>query len=131
MDWNESYGVLKGGPVFGLVSEIDMASRIAKAARHCRLPVHNFDQAEALLRGAREKRPVLILLDLEKREAEAFKVLNELRSNADLKGVAAVGYVSGVRESLKDEARRAGCDRVYGKTELIKDLEHLFARYAQ
>ena len=131
MDFTEPGHVSKGRLVFGLVSEIDMASRIAKAARQCHLSVHNFDRAEALIGGAREKAPVLIILDWDKREAEAFKVLNELRSNADLKGVAAVGYVSGSRENLKDEARRAGCLRVYGKTELIRDLEQLLARYAQ
>ncbi len=131
MDFNNEQGVLKGGSVFGLVSDLSMATRIAKAARQCHLAVHNFDHAEALIRHAREKAPVLIILDWDKREAESFKVLKELRSNADVKGVATIGYISGTRENLKDEAQRAGCHRVYGKTELTRDLEQLLARYAQ
>lgn len=108
-----------------------MATRIAKAAKQCHLDVHNFDNAGALIRHVQEKKPILIILDWDTREAEAFKVLKELGANADLKGVATIGYVSGSRETLKQEAQRAGCHRVYGKTELTRDLEHLLARYAQ
>ena len=130
-DFNEIHGALKGGAVFGLISDLSMATRIAKAAKQCHLSVHNFDNAEAVIRQVREKKPVLIILDWDTREAEAFKVLKELGSDADLKGVAAIGYVSGSRETLKQEARRAGCHRIYGKTELTRDLEYLLARYAQ
>ena len=130
-DLKAVHGVLKGGVVFGLVTDLLMATRIAKAAKQCRLGVHNFDNAEALIGHAREKKPLLIILDWDTREAESFKVLKELGSDADLKGVAAVGYVSGSRENLKEEARRAGCLRIYGKTELTRDLEYLLARYAQ
>ncbi len=130
MDFRDERDALKAASVFGLVSDLAMATRIAKAARQCHWGVHNFDQAEALIRHAREKAPVLIILDLDTREAESFKVLKELRSNADVKGVAVIGYISGTRENLKDEARRAGCHRVYGKTELMRDLENLLARYA-
>ena len=130
-DLHAVHGVLKGGAVFGLVTDLLMATRIAKAAKQCHLSVHNFDHSEALITHAREKKPLLIILDWDTREAEAFKVLKELASNADLKGVAAIGYVTGSRENLKQEAQRAGCLRVYGKTELTRDLELLLARYAQ
>ena len=101
------------------------------SAKPCRVSVHNFDNAPALIGQLREKKPFLVILDWDTREADAFKVLKELASNADLKGVVVVGYVSGSRENLKQEAQRAGCHRVYGKTELTRDLEHLLARYAQ
>ena len=130
-DLNEVRGVSKGGAVFGLVSDLLMATRIAKAAKQCHLGVHNFDNAEALIAHARARKPILIILDWDTREAEAFKVLKELASSADLKSVAAVGYVSGSREDLKQEAQRAGCQRVYGKTEFTRDLEYLMTRYAQ
>ena len=128
---NETHGVLKGGAVFGLVSDLLMATRIAKAAKQCHLGVHNFDNAESLISHLRPKPPILIILDWDTREAGAFKVLKELTTNADLKSIAAIGYVSGSRENLKQEAQRAGCHRVYGKTELTRDLEYLLARYAQ
>ena len=130
-DFDEVHSVLKGGVVFGLVADLLMATRIAKAAKQCHLGVHNFDNAGALISHVREKKPVLIILDWDTREAEAFKVLKELSLYADLKSVATVGYVSGSRESLKQEAQRAGCHRVYGKTEITRDLEYLLARYAQ
>ena len=123
--------VTETSAVYGLVSNIAMASKIADAARKCHLAVHNFDRAEPLITHAIQKKPKLVILDWDACEAEAFKTLKELAKNADLKGVPAVGYVSGAREVLKQEAQRAGCYRVYSKTEFIKEMELIMARYAK
>ncbi len=125
-------GIRTGGMIWGLSRNIAVASRIAQSARHCRLQVHNFDQSEALIGKIRQERPVLIVMDFDSCEAEAFKVLKEIRGNAEFKDVAAVGYLSaGFKTPLKDEAQRAGCHRVYSKTEFLKDLDLILARYAK
>ncbi len=127
----EETGIRKGGAVYGLVSNLLLASKIAQSAKHCHLSVHNFDKAEPLIEHAKQKLPVLVILDWDACEAEGFKVLKELSANADLKSVATVGYLSQTKNALKDEAQRAGCHRVYSKTEFLKVLEELLARYAQ
>ena len=123
-------GAGKGGAVFGLVSNLLVASKIAQSAKHCHLAVHNFDKAAPLIEHAKQKPPILVILDWDGCEAEAFKCLKELASNADLKGVPSVGYLS-QKTALKEEAQRAGCHRVYPKTEFMRILEELLARYAQ
>lgn len=121
-----------GGIVFGLSANLMIAAKIAKSARICRLAVHNFDHAEALIGHLRRQRPVLIVMDWDSCEAEAFKVLKELRENAEFKGVAAVGTISaGTKNPVREEAQRAGCHRVYTKTEFLRDMDLILARYAK
>ena len=124
-------GLRKGGTVFGLVSNLLMASKIAQSAAHCHLSIHNFDEAEALLAHSKQKPPILIILDWDDREAEAFKLLEKMKRDEDLKKVPAVGYVSQTKAALKSEAQRAGCDRVYSKSDFLKSLNDILMRYAQ
>jgi hypothetical protein len=120
-----------GGIVYGLIKDLQVATRIAQAAKHCHIAVHNFDKAEPLLTHAKQHRPLLVMLDWDGCESEAFKVLKEMNENADLKSVPNVGYLSSSKSMVRDEARRAGCHRVYTKTEFMHDLELLIARYTQ
>lgn len=120
----------KNGFVYGLLRDITIAAKIAQAAKTANLSTHNFDRAEALMACARDRKPKLIILDWDVCEAEAFKVLKEMNQNADLKGVTNVGYVSGKKATLMEEARRAGCHRVYQKTEFMRELPIITARCA-
>lgn len=117
------------GIVYGLLRDIAAAGKIAQAAKHCHLEVHNFDRSQGLLEHSRLRRPLLMIVDWDGCEAEGYKVLKEIRQNADLNGVAVIGFVSGQKLALREEAQRAGCHRVYHKTEFMKDLELIMARY--
>jgi len=129
-DGAEQTHVRKGRTVLGLVSNLLVASKIAVAAKHCHLSVHNSDKSQPLLDHAAEKPPILIILDWETCEAEAFKVLKGLSENADLKSVPTVGFLSQSKADLKDVAQKAGCHRVYTKKEFTQNLEDLMMRYA-
>jgi DNA-binding NtrC family response regulator len=106
------------------------ATQVVKCAAGLHIGVRNFDGAEKLIAQAAIERPFLVILDLEKREAEAFRVLNELHGNADLKGIPVVGFVTQEKVTIKPEAEKAGCFRVYMKTEFGRELPDLIARYA-
>ena len=116
--------------VFALVADMATATQIVKCATGLHVGVKNFDNAEKLVKQAAIERPFLVILDLEKREAEAFRALNELHKNADLKGIPAVGFVTQAKVMVKPEAEKAGCFRVYMKTEFGRELPDLIARYA-
>ncbi len=128
---DKSSGLSHGGIVYGLVRDLFVATKIAQAAKHCHLAVHNSDKAGTLLAHVKERKPVLVILDWDGCEAEAFKFLKEMNENADLKRVPSVGYLSQAKSPTRDEAQRAGCHRVYTKTEFMHELETLIARYAQ
>lgn len=116
--------------VYGLLSDIAFATKIAQAAKNCHLLAHNFDRAESLLEHLRQKAPILVILDFDKREAEAFKILNQLALDAELKRVPTVGYVSQSKAPVKEEAQRAGCHRVYPKSQFARELDNILMRYA-
>ena len=78
-----------------------------------------------------QNKPVVVILDWDGCEAEAFKFLKELSENADLKDIATIGCLSGEKLNLKEEAQRAGCHRVYTRTDFSQDLEIIMARYAK
>jgi PleD family two-component response regulator len=123
-------GAAKGGALLGLVSDLLMATKIAQAAKHNHLGVHNFDRAGALVEHAASKRPFLVILDWDGCEAEAFKVLKAFREDAVLKGIPTVGYVSQSKKEVKEEAERAGCHRVYTKVEFTHAVDDILMRYA-
>lgn len=116
--------------VFALVGDMTVATQIVKCAAGLHVGTRNFDKAQKLVEQAVAEKPFLVILDLEKCEAEAFRALNELRTNADLKSIPAVGFVTQAKVMVKPEAEKAGCSRVYMKTEFGRELSNLIARYA-
>jgi hypothetical protein len=122
----------RSGTVFGLCTNLQMAAKIAQAAKHCHLSAHNFDSAGPLLAQFRVLPPILVILDWDTCEAQAFKFLKETAYDAEMKHVPVIGYLSsGTRTPLREEAQHAGCHRVYTKSEFFRDIEMILARYAQ
>lgn len=119
-----------GRVIYGLLKDLFMAMRIAKHAQHCHLGVHHFDEAAKLLEHCRHKLPAVILMDFDQCEREAYQALSELRKDPALAKIPAVGFVSREKSEVKREAERAGCHRVYLKTEFLKSLEDILVRYA-
>lgn len=125
------YGVVRSQRMlYALVGDMTAATQIVKQASGFHLAARNFDQSKPLLDHAKEEKPFLVILDFEKREVESFRVLNELRQNADFKSIPAVGFVTQAKGQVKSEAEKAGCLRVYFKTEFGKALPDLMTRYA-
>lgn len=114
---------------YGLLKDIQVATKVAQAVKLCKGTVHNFDRSQPLIEHMKTRKPVMVLLDWDGCEAEGFKVLKEMRENADLKSVPSIGYVSGSKPLVREEAQRAGCLRVYLKTEWMQDLPGILARY--
>ncbi len=122
---------LHGGAVFGLVSNLLFASKIAQSAKHHHLGAHNFDKADPLLEHAKARPPMLVILDWDGCEREAFKVLKAFREDKALQAIPVVGYLSHTKIELKKEAETAGCLRVYTKSEFTRVLDDLVIRYGQ
>lgn len=116
------------GLVLGLISSVPIATKIATAARKCHLQVHNASRSAAILQHLQDTRPVMMFLDFDGCEAEAFRLLDALKASTSSAKFPIFGFVSQSKRNVKDEAQRAGCDRVYFKTDFLNDLENLLAR---
>ncbi|HPW77400.1 MAG TPA: response regulator [Candidatus Omnitrophota bacterium] len=126
------FGVVQSGRfVYGLVRDLAMAKQLVKCASRFGIRARNFDRADSLMKSVEETKPFLVILDFENLECESYKTLKEIRESADAKGVPVIGFVSQSRSAVKEEAERAGCDRVYLKTVFNRDLPELIARYAK
>ena len=116
--------------VLFLTKDLKIATQVVKSAQQHGLMVRVSDKAEKILKTAQLSVPKCILLDWAGCEADAFKVIKTLQDNADLKGVATIGYSLSGRDSIGDLAQRAGCLRVYGKSEFLLQLSDVWTRYA-
>ena len=67
--------------VFALVADMKAATQIVKCAAGLHIGVRNFDNAEKLVAQAAIERPFLVILDFEKREAEAERKSTRLNSS--------------------------------------------------
>ncbi|MCB9799532.1 MAG: hypothetical protein H6757_02095 [Candidatus Omnitrophica bacterium] len=121
--------ILQQALIMTLVSDVGVAAKIVKSAQNHHLQIRNFDRAQKLNHSAQEKKPSMVILDLDTREADAFEVLKAFRGNADLSHVPVVGFVSKVKEALKREAEAAGCLRVFFRTDFFAGLSDLWIRY--
>ena len=119
------------GYVVGLIKEMFLAGKITQAARLNALNVHLFDHADDLRPFMQTHKICFCILDWDHLEAESFKFLNALKDFADLKRVPVIGYLSQAKQDLMELAKRAGCDRVYGKTEFHRSLNDFMMRYAR
>lgn len=114
--------------IASFVGDMAMATRITKAAKQCGLAVKNFDHIEPLLKHAETKVPEVVFMDWDRLEAKCYELLQLARNLDTWSTVSLIGYVSQNKAALKEEAQRAGCQRVYSKTEFIAELEMLIAR---
>lgn len=125
------HGINRGLPVFGLVSGMEIATKVVKVADLHHLKARNFDKSEHLIKACSQEKPCLIILDGEKCEAESFNFLKAYIFNADLKSVPVVGFVSNAKRALKAELERAGALKIYLKTQFLRELDGLIMRYSE
>lgn len=116
-------------PVYALVNNIFFATKIVKTTQALGLEARAFDASERLCEASRAKEPCLVLMDCEGLEKEAFRVLEEFRSDEKLSRVPRVGYLSHTAQDLRREVLSAGATQVYSRSEFSKGLENLLMRY--
>ena len=114
-----------------LVNDIFFATKIVKAVQAVKAEARAFDSAGRLFHAAKEKEPALVIMDCEGLEKEAFRVLQEFRSEPALVRVPRVGYLSHTAQNLKREMLAAGALHVYAKSEFSKELDDLLVRYTR
>jgi hypothetical protein len=115
--------------VYALVGDLFFATKIVKTAQAVGLEARAFDSADRLLKASLEKAPALVIMDCERLEKEAFRLLDGFRVEGGLSGIPRIGYLSHGARDLKQEMCQAGCLQVYFKSEFTKELENILGRY--
>ncbi len=71
--------------------------------------------------------PDLLILDLNSSRFEPLKLLQDIKSDENLRGVPVVGFLSHVQKDLAVAAREYGCDRIMARSAFTRDLPEILS----
>jgi CheY-like chemotaxis protein len=106
-----------GKSVVALTADMIFAARIRGAAPHVVLA----RDVKDLLARVAEKKPDLVVLDMDRRGLDVRGTVEQLKAA----GIEVLCYVSHVREDLIAEAREAGADRVMARGSFANKIADL------
>ncbi|MGE5570142.1 MAG: hypothetical protein ACM3S5_13990 [Rhodospirillales bacterium] len=112
------------------VDDLFFTVKISDAAKRAGLQVEFIKNEKDLLDKAKEERPALIIFDLNFGAIQPLKVISKLKSNAELKSISLIGYLSHVQGELKQKAHETGCDMVLARSALSQNLPQILKRHA-
>jgi CheY-like chemotaxis protein len=121
--------VPKNNTILAVLDDLFFTVKISEAAKRAGLPVEFVKSTKDALDKAQAHPPVIIL-DLNCASLDPLKLIEQLKSNAALKGIRLIGYVSHVQAELIRKARAAGCDMVLARSAFSKDLPQILKRHA-
>jgi len=106
------------------VDDLLFSSKIRETARHAGAELMFARTPDAVLREARERRPPLVIFDLNADRIQPIPTIQALRQDPDLAGIRLVGFVSHVRTDIIEAARAAGAE-VMPRSRFVAELEQL------
>jgi len=121
--------ISKNNKILAVLDDLFFTVKINEAAKRAGVPVEFVKSAKDAL-GKAQAHPPVIILDLNCASLDPLKLIEELKSNAALKEIRLIGYVSHVQAELIKKARGAGCDTVLARSAFSKDLPHILKRQA-
>ena len=102
--------------VLCVVDDLIFSIKISTAAKVLGTPVF-FERAPAMvLPRIREKRPSLVILDLNSATLAPLKVIAGMKGDPELRDIWTLGYVSHVQTDVIAAARAAGIDEVLARS---------------
>lgn len=102
--------------VLFVVDDLFFSIKIKTAARLVNADVYFERTGENTLETVREKRPHLVVFDLDSVKLRPIETVAALRADPDLRSVATLGFVSHVHADTIAAARAAGIDQVLARS---------------
>jgi CheY-like chemotaxis protein len=113
--------------VLAAVEDLLFKSKISETASQLGVETAFPRSPEKLLAVTRESPPDLLILDLNAGRFEPLGLLREIESDAALRGIPTLGFLSHVQRDLAVAARESGCDRIMARSAFTKDLPKILA----
>lgn len=107
------------------VDDLLFSIKISTAAKGLDVEVYFERSADKVLPTVREKRPSLVIFDLNSTRLKPMEAIAAMRSEADLKGIRTLGYVSHVDSDTIAAARSAGIDQVLARSAFAEGLRDI------
>ena len=112
--------------VVAAIPDLFFGSKVSGTAKQLGISVKFAGSRQALVEAA-HSRPDLIIVDLDAAAVDPLGVVGELRSLAPGAAPRLIAFASHVRETVLQQARRAGYDEVLTRGALAANLPALLA----
>jgi PleD family two-component response regulator len=99
-----------------VVDDLIFSIKISTAAKAAGADVYFERAADRVLSSIREKKPSLVILDLNSGKMRPMDVIAALKGDEALKGIRTLGFVSHVHADVIAMAREAGIDEVLARS---------------
>jgi len=104
------------------VDDLIFSIKISTAAKGVGADVYFERNGEMVVSRIREKRPSLVIFDLNSARLDPIAVIATLKRDPDLKMIRTLGYVSHVDSDTIAAARQAGIDQVLARSAFSAQL---------
>jgi DNA-binding NarL/FixJ family response regulator len=104
------------------IDDLIFSIKISTAAKSLKADVYFERSADKLLETIREKRPTLVIFDLNSARLRPLDAIIALKRDPDLSATKTLGYVSHVDTATIDAARAAGIDQVMARSAFVDQL---------
>jgi CheY-like chemotaxis protein len=104
------------------IEDLLFSIKIRTAAKQLGVDIHFERQGNAVLPAIREKRPSLVIFDLNSSRLAPMDVIATMKADPELKRIMTIGYVSHVDSEAIGAARQAGCDQVLARSTFAERL---------
>ena len=98
------------------VDDLLFSIKISTAAKGLGVDIYFERSADMVVPRIREKKPSLVIFDLNSSRLDPMRQIAEMKGDPDLKGVRTLGYVSHVDTATVAAARAAGIDDVMARS---------------
>jgi PleD family two-component response regulator len=108
--------------IFCAVDDLIFSIKIKTAAKALDVELFFERSADQIVPRIREKKPMLVILDLNSSKLRPLDVIAQLKADTELNGIPTLGYVSHVQTDLIAAARQAGIDDVLARSAFSEQL---------
>ncbi len=113
--------------VLAAVEDLLFRSKISETSERLGVEAAFPRNPEKLLDALRASPPDLLVVDLNSARFKPLELLRAVKSDAALRGVRTVGFLSHVQADLALAAREAGCDRVMARSAFVENLPRVLS----
>ena len=104
------------------IDDLIFSIKIKTAAKSLQADVYFERSGDKILETIREKRPALVIFDLNSARLRPLDAILALKRDPDLSATKTLGYVSHVDTTTIEAARAAGIDQVMARSAFVDQL---------
>jgi CheY-like chemotaxis protein len=104
------------------IDDLIFSIKVSTAAKSLKAEVYFERTGDKLVETIRDKRPSLVIFDLNSVRLRPLDAITALKGDPALRNIRTLGYVSHVDTATIDAARAAGIDQVLARSAFVNQL---------